>query len=714
MASVEKAQFFQTYLDNLAAEIRECSEKYDMPSSYSAERVIARRLGYENEDVKFVDGSGDHGIDFWFASEGGLYIYQVKTHELTEDGKINYRVPFGSDGVFDLMRVKNYLLNEQDNGNETRLENLRDTFHRLIRNHQTQEVENPLHIYLSLIILGEELTDTALQDLANLEAQSEQPHKYKETNLQFHIGLHTLKDILASEWRENNDEWKDRDGYKRETIRLTPLRQSDRHDYLNDHKSAIFYCKAVDLVNAYEDFGYQIFAPNVRANIKNSNVNSAITESASYVRSMKEFRFLNNGLTIICRNYRLPSGQRPAFEVTEPGIVNGLQTVVALHRAYRNLQEKGRQEFEENCYVLVRLLRTDAVNQISDVVLATNNQNPMQPRNLVSNSSEQTHYFLFFANNMGWFYESKQGAWDAFRKDEKSWRPRVNRSAASFRGKQGYKKLDNHDLAQDWLAFLGFAEKAANDRKHLFDKGYYELIFLSRLRNHAYGRYQSVDDALKDCDSDTPFPHTMLAAHLAHGFVDRVVPSTQVNRKEALQRRGINDRNQISTADEEKILGEDEEYILNQALGTMSLVFVEFIGLTLFRIFGSDAHRIGEFLLRNHSWGAIANNLDWQYAVDRAKNLNTNLAHDDLLIIMWLFFREAVQTLMGGAWQTAYRNTRYKPRFVLNHRNSIYQETLAMDQSIQRRVPIRIWAYGIREGEGFFGYIRRVIMETYR
>jgi hypothetical protein len=694
----------------LASDIREEDAKSEFGIPFAAERVIAAKLGYDSEDIDFVDGAGDRGIDFWYSSEGGLYFYQVKTHDLNDDGSINYKKKFDSEGVKDLMRIQHFLLNDDILSEEHRLAKVKETFNRLIRNHKSQEIENPLHIYLILIILGESLTDEAFEELAHFEASLEVITQFWETPVEFHVAFQNIKDILASEWRQANDEWKDVDGKKRDTIRLTPLRQSDRRDYLNDNKSAIFYCKAIDLVHSYEDFGYQIFAPNVRANIKNSSVNSAIQESASYIRSMKEFRFLNNGLTIICNSYKLPSGQRNAFEVVEPGVVNGLQTVVALHRAYNSLTKVEQQDFEENCYVLVRLLRRDAVSQISEVVLATNNQNPMQPRNLVSNSPEQTYFFLYIANDLGWFYEAKQGAWEAFRKDEKSWRPRINKGANAFKARSGYKRIDNHELAQDWLAFLGFADRATNDRKHLFDKTYYELIFQSRINKHGYQQYQSLDEALKDSiRNTTPDPHTMLVAHLAHRFVDDVVPSSLVNKREALERHGIHNREDISSADEEKILSEDHEYTLNQALGTMSYVFVEFVGFTLFKIYGSDVHRCGESILGNHSWHALFTQLDSSAGVQRATGLDKNLPDDDLLIILWLFFREAVQTLVDGAWQIPYRNTRYKPRFVLNNRNQLYQELLTMDQSVQRRVPLRIWAYGIQEGEGFFGYIQRIM-----
>jgi hypothetical protein len=702
--------FFKTYLDSLENQIRDEADKLSLPVSFAAARVIANILGYDNEDVNFVDGKGDRGIDFWYSSEGGLYAYQVKTHDFTEDGHIDYQSKFNSDGVKDLMRIRSFLLGNGAIDDNHKLVKFSDTFHRLVRNHKSQEIENPLQVYLSLIILGQDLTDNALDELADLESSLQEPINFEGMDIQFHVGFQNIEDIISVEWRQNNIEWRDRDGRKRDSIRLTPLRQADKRDYLNDSKSAIFYCSALDLVTAYEEFGYQIFAPNVRANIKNSNVNSAIQESASSFRSMKEFRFLNNGLTIICTSYKLPAGQRAAFEVTQPGIVNGLQTVAALHQAYKLLQKEAKKSFEEHCFVLVRLLRTDAVNQISEVVFATNNQNPMQPRNLVSNSIEQTHFFLYFANQLRWFYEAKQGAWEAFKRDEKGWRPRINHSANAFKALKGHKKIDNQDLAQNWLAFLGFADTAANDKKYLFDKdkSYYKMIFLSRPRRHGFDNYKSIEDALNDAENDTPDPQIMLAAHLARLFVNEVVPSTSANKKEALLRQGIKE-NTISPVEEASILSKDHEYTLNQALGTMSLVFVEFVGYTLFKIYGPNAHRYGSTLLKNYSWKVLACDLDFDSVVNKAIGIDKNLAQDDVLIIMWLFFREAVQNLMGGAWQTPYRNTRYKPRFVLNNRNQLYQEIHTIDEAVQRRVPIRIWAYGIQEGEGFFGYIERII-----
>src|SRR6266536_3323837 len=55
----------------------------------------------------------------------------------------------------------------------------------------------------------------------------------------------------------------------------------------------------------------------------------------------------------------------------------------------------------------------EAVADYKELVKSTNNQNPMQPRNLRSNDPEQVYYETLFAD-LNWFYERKEGAWKAY------------------------------------------------------------------------------------------------------------------------------------------------------------------------------------------------------------------------------------------------------------------------------------------------------------
>ena len=715
---------YRTFLDTLANEIRELAEEEAIETPNAAVRVIARRFGYDIDEIEFVDGAGDRGIDFWHNSDNGLYIYQVKTHRLTDRGFIDPKIKFDNEGVVDLMRAEKFLMHGSLVVEDHRLNNVKRTLDSLVydykarfndfdspRQRKRYLMENPLQIGLNLIILGEELTEPAFNELADFSTSLSELREYDGVFLQLFVNFQNIDDIIEAAWREENRDWKDINGTVKEKIELSPMRQAQGQDFLTDNQSAIFYCRAIDLVNAYNELGYQIFEPNVRANIKNSGVNDAIRESASRTRSMKEFRFLNNGITMTCDGYSTPSQQRNSFMVTKPGVVNGLQTVEALAQAYRILSPDKKKSFDKDCYVFVRLLRNDAVAQITDVVLATNNQNTMQPRNLKSNLREQRHFFTFFANELGWFYEAKEGAWDAFEKDYRRWQPRLNKRPKLFKTRNGLKKIDNQDLAQDWLAFLGFAANARKDKRRLFDsdKNYYKLLFLSRPRKHAYGNYRSIGDALKECEDDYPDPHLMLTAHLTRHFVKKVVPTAQANKKAALQRRGISDDKKLQREEEAKILFEDDEFVLNQALNAMSLVFVEYVGYVLFRIFDEDVHRLGREILKTESWNALAADLNWRTGVKKVDGTDKNLANNDLLVIIWLFFREGVADLMSGAWKEQYRLDRYRTDFLLNNRNQLYRELEKIDESYRMRLPNKVWwLRDYQDGEGFFGYLRRV------
>lgn len=75
-------------------------------------RGVSKWLGYEIHDENIVDGAGDRGIDFWYTSDTGFDIFQIKTHKLI-DGNILNSEPFDKEGVLDFQRIKTYLIDDQ-------------------------------------------------------------------------------------------------------------------------------------------------------------------------------------------------------------------------------------------------------------------------------------------------------------------------------------------------------------------------------------------------------------------------------------------------------------------------------------------------------------------------------------------------------------------------------------------------------------------------
>lgn len=165
-----------------------------------------------------------------------------------------------------------------------------------------------------------------------------------------------------------------------------------------------------------------------------------------------------------------------------------------------------------------------AVEDITRVVIATNNQNPMKPRNLVSNKMEQLIYARLFAEQLGWFYEAKEGAWDAFEKDPKRWRPLLNKQPKDFRAttRRKVRRVDNEDLAQTWLAYIGFAYEAVNDKKGLFDDRFYPLIFTHRTRHHGFDYDFVLSRARNEAEEQSPDASLMLVSYLTRALASEM------------------------------------------------------------------------------------------------------------------------------------------------------------------------------------------------
>src|SRR5262249_40867500 len=197
----------------------------------------------------------------------------------------------------------------------------------------------------------------------------------------------------------------------------------------------------------------------------------------------------------------------------QPGVINGLQTVKSIHDSYDELVAAERSHFEANCDVLVRLHTRDAVADYRELVKSTNNQNPMQPRNLRSNDPEQVDYERLFAD-IGWFYERKERAWQAYRSDHSLWGSLRGYKADSFRSKSSgqIRNVDNLELSQAWLSFVGFLDQAITNKKEIFvDERYYDLVFRKRIAKHGYDYgFRVFDPAVRDVAEEQGPSHYML------------------------------------------------------------------------------------------------------------------------------------------------------------------------------------------------------------
>ncbi|MDE2855905.1 MAG: AIPR family protein [Chloroflexota bacterium] len=700
----------QNYREVIFDEIIQYSEDHGLSTANAAVRILLDWLEYDEDDLKFIDGR-DGGIDVWFSTDDSLEIFQVKTHLPDYLGRFPTH-KFDNAGVNDLRRAIELLIHRtKSDVQSSSLKNLLGEWESIKYRHQNIDHDDAVLVGVHLLLLGEGLTENAQAEFDSLRKECESIRRNGSVPIQFDVNLQTISDVIYHRWRQDNRDWRDKNGIRVESIRLYPA-VSRAENYISDDQNAVFYCKSIDLVNAYGSLGYQIFEPNVRANIKKSSVNKAIRDSIANRRSRKEFRYLNNGVTIVCNSFKKPRGGRRFFEILRPGVINGLQTVVALHTAFGELEPDAKRDFEENCSVLVRVLQNNAVRDVTSVVRATNNQNSMRPRNLVSNNPEQIEYVRFFAEQLQWFYEAKQGAWDAFSKDPARWRPALNKRKKDFvipGARSRAKLIDNERLAQTWLAFIGFSYDAMTKKKDLFDDRYYDLIFKKRTVNHGVF-YESIGDAKNHATGESPSPSLLLVSQLSWELAKEVTLSPQQNRASAIQRLNLG-QTVMSQAELEVKLWNDNEYILNQALNLMPFLFTEFVGYVMYQSLGDRVHDCGSRLIANGSFQFLKDK--YQFESVKTQIFDETISADDVLTILWLVFRDLIDDMVHQSWGNSFRAASRKQNFAFTDetRTELYRNFENQNKFMKKREMTRVWAVGISEGKDLCEYVAGLIME---
>jgi hypothetical protein len=708
----------ENIIGNFITEVTEEMNEADRSLDASFTRVSARWLGYDLEEEYFVDGPGDRGLDFWYPMESGFDLFQVKTQENLNPNFIS-QVNFDKSGVMDLIRIKTYLTDkegipEHNNG----LKKFKERWTHVLSSKRLEEKENnvensPIVINMSLIVIGHGLTKQAYDEFEGLKRSLIAPIKVAENvEIEFRANIISISDIIEAKWREENREWKNISGKKQDWIDL----RCENEQILNNSFSAVFYCPAIDLVQAYNNFGYQLFEPNVRCNIKKSKVNSAIKESIKHRVSRKEFRYLNNGVTIICKSYGAPSKNRRSFKISEPGIVNGLQTVISITEAYNMLSNDEKEDFNKNCYVLVRLLLTNAVKNVDKVVRATNTQNKMESRNLLSNNPEQILYEKLFAE-IGWFYERKQGAWDAFATDPKRWSTLNQKRKSDFLINPKHlgskaRTVDNESIAQTWLAFIGFSEEAVHEKSKIFDReDWYNLLFMQRPKNHGYHYKYQLQSLSKESLNIAPTPELLLISNLVRNFARNVTPSAKENFSAACARNGIDP----SKKTREEVVAElqkDSEYWLGLALSGMSFNFVEYFGYALFRSLGSDIYNVGQALLKN----GVMEQIYLKQSYNETKEIvnNESFNKNDVLCVLWYSFRHVINQMLSSFWAESFRSQGNRSRFITQKdtRTKIIQGLEDLHSFTVRTQYLKIWASGIETDKGIFGFIQDTLLNS--
>ena len=706
-------------IDHLGRDIRAHADEAGVDVEAAFLDVAVRDLGYDIERGFRSDGSGDFGFDYLEVSEREAYVFQSKgvdAEALIEYAGENSMSPDKLSDLHRILTVLEDLESIPENANSILrkgLEELRVQLYRAGRAIEAEELDAqgpnstsaPVYtIIIVFVAFAKRLSAQAIEEYDKLINKKKIILGNIRVDIRFQIKL--LDDLIGERWRKENENWRDKGGKKREKVRLTVC----EGQVLRPGQSYVFFTHAIDLVRAYEDFGYQIFEPNVRAEIHNSPVNKQIKGSVTSRKGRAEFRHLNNGITIIADSIQGvgPKDKLAAIDIIRPGIVNGLQTVKSLHDGYKELATPADQgDFEQNCSVLCRVHGRASVSDVNQLIKATNNQNAMRPRNLRSNDPEQLIYEQLFAE-LNWFYERKEGAWRAFKGSPRGWPKLGGRQAKDFRAGKTEKVVDNEELAQNWLSFIGYSKEAINERREIFSPertDLYRLCFLLTPERHGYHYSYRLKDGAESSLKESPSAGALLLAQLSRELYEALVPGPKNARNEAIERLGI--RQDLVKEELETKLINDDRYMTNRVMNGTKTLFGEFIGYIMIDVYGRRLNSVAIDIMNRGAFGELFNS----HSIESAKKIvESNLfSRDQVLISVFELYKHCIYRLITDpAWKRQYDAANVKSRFLYEDKNRqrLIDELLLVDKLIERRGLGESWSDIFDEAGGVFKFFK--------
>lgn len=139
------------------------------------------------------------------------------------------------------------------------------------------------------------------------------------------------------------------------------------------------------LLDDDDNFKSHLTEGNVRFFLgEDKKINSSIIDTALDDIKSSNFWAMNNGLTIIGDSI-VPLDAK-GYSVTNPQIVNGCQTIHCLYLAY---SKDNKNSLPQNLKIFVKLVKSENPDTQTDIISATNSQNPVKSASLKANDNIQ-------------------------------------------------------------------------------------------------------------------------------------------------------------------------------------------------------------------------------------------------------------------------------------------------------------------------------------
>lgn len=154
-----------------------------------------------------------------------------------------------------------------------------------------------------------------------------------------------------------------------------------------------------DLYQNAKKQSYPIFDDNIRDFLgSKGNINKNIKNTLLNEQDRNKFFYYNNGITVICEDIQtvetgataVDSNCNAYFNVKNPQIVNGCQTVSTINEVLDQFPDSTRPNEFKNTYVMVKFLKINDKNKdlYKEIVRFNNSQNSIDEKTFTANKNE--------------------------------------------------------------------------------------------------------------------------------------------------------------------------------------------------------------------------------------------------------------------------------------------------------------------------------------
>jgi len=163
-----------------------------------------------------------------------------------------------------------------------------------------------------------------------------------------------------------------------------PLNVSERDSKISGYAGFVNGSSLMQaLIDNNQRFRSELTEGNVRFFLgENKEINSSIIDTAKDDQKALNFWAMNNGITVIAENIDPVSAR--SYILKNPQIVNGCQTVHCLYAAFSE-----ENTLPEGLKVFTKIVKSNDINIQTDIISATNSQNPVKSASLKANDNIQ-------------------------------------------------------------------------------------------------------------------------------------------------------------------------------------------------------------------------------------------------------------------------------------------------------------------------------------